>query len=214
MISEQEVLEALDFFEKRIKDLKAENEKHRKNEVDWKNLRIEYEKSIEQLNNRIDELTKQLEEAKKPEVVETTVEEPQSPPVQTQKRHKPQQPQKQPGEPIEDKEEETQGGFKPIVLPPSQAIRNYRFAKTTEETAKKYKLFIEKCIGKAGEPFKLPPETAALHVDVSTKAMETYMKHLLSFKLDGKPLVLEIKGNYYANFDANKIIDYLFEEVE
>ena len=49
---------------------------------------------------------------------------------------------------------------------------------------------------------------------ISSRARDTYLNSLKSHKINDKPIIVEIGGQYYSNFSKEKIIEEFFKVLE
>ncbi|MCF0125590.1 MAG: hypothetical protein HUJ68_07530 [Clostridia bacterium] len=91
--------------------------------------------------------------------------------------------------------------------------KRYIFGKATSTTIKEFKSFIEKCISNEGK-FEMGPEKVAVWLGISTRARDTYLNSLKSHKIDDKPIITEINGQYYSNFSRETIFEEFFKVLD
>ncbi len=89
----------------------------------------------------------------------------------------------------------------------------YIFGKATSDTIREYKEFVEHCISNEGK-FEMSPEKVAVWMGISSRARDTYLNSLNSHKINDKPIIVEISGQYYSNFSKEKIIEEFFKVLE
>ena len=94
-----------------------------------------------------------------------------------------------------------------------QAPKRYIFGKATNDTIREYKEFVEHCINGEGK-FEMSPEKVAVWMGISSRARDTYLNSLKSHKINNKPIIVEISGQYYSNFSKEKIIEEFFKVLE
>lgn len=94
-----------------------------------------------------------------------------------------------------------------------QTPRRYIFGKATNDTIREYKEFVEHCINGEGK-FEMSPEKVAVWMGISSRARDTYLSSLKSHRINDKPIIVEINGQYYSNFPKEKIIEEFFKVLE
>lgn len=98
-------------------------------------------------------------------------------------------------------------------LQEEQAPKRYIFGKATKDTFREYKEFVEHCINGEGK-FEMSPEKVAVWMGISSRAKNTYLNSLKSHKINDKPIIIEINGQYYSNFSKEKIIEEFFKVLD
>lgn len=91
--------------------------------------------------------------------------------------------------------------------------KRYIFGKATNETIHEYKEFVEHCISEEGK-FEMSPEKVAVWMGISSRARDTYLNSLKSHTINGKPIIVEISGQYYSNFSKETIIEEFFKVID
>lgn len=94
-----------------------------------------------------------------------------------------------------------------------ESPKRYIFGKATKETIQEYKEFVEHCINNEGK-FEMSPEKVAVWMGISSRARDTYLNSLKSHKINDKPIIVEINGQYYSNFSKDIIIEEFFKELD
>ena len=94
-----------------------------------------------------------------------------------------------------------------------EAPKRYIFGKATNETIREYKEFVEHCINGEGK-FEMSPEKVAVWMGISSRARDTYLNSLKSHKINDKPIIVEINGQYYSNFPRDTIIELFFKALD
>jgi hypothetical protein len=107
--------------------------------------------------------------------------------------------------PIQDQEEE--------IIPERKTTTHYRFGRASREVIERAIQFINKCITGPGE-FAMTPNEAANELKFNHRAKDVFIKNLSMLKLNNKPLIFQKDGDFYSNFTAKEIIDYMTEEVD
>jgi len=89
----------------------------------------------------------------------------------------------------------------------------YRFATTTPFVVTKFVEFIEKCIGPEEGRFVMDPAQAASEMKLNSNTRDIFLSRLTRLTLGGKVLVERMPDGYYANFDVDRIKEYVSERV-
>ena len=93
------------------------------------------------------------------------------------------------------------------------APKRYIFGKATIDTINEYKDFVQHCINKEGK-FEMSPEKVAVWLGISSRARDTYLASLKAHKINDKPIIVEISGQYYSNFSKEVILEEFFKELD
>jgi len=102
------------------------------------------------------------------------------------------------------------------IVPPRQVRSNtirYRFGRATPEIIEKAINFVKLCIDKQGK-FVNSPDEASGQLKFSRKAKEVFLEHLSLLSIKDKPLIYKDDGEYFSNFSADEIVNYISEVVE
>lgn len=109
------------------------------------------------------------------------------------------------------------------ILPPTQVIEevklkesssstHYRFGRASDQVINKAIDFVNLCITGPGK-FAVSPQQAAVKLGFSSKAKDVFLEHLALLKINKLQLIYKKDDEYYSNFGAKEIIDYMTEAV-